>query len=175
MPLFEVPDWKAPSSVQPSVRSTKPSKKRKRTAYEEEPRLSEDAFEKLIKQLEGGSIPPKGKKKVQSEGIESEKKAERASSKADGRLEGHKEKKANQKSKEKPSNPPKDNTTVPPKKKRKGNKTEQTRVVAEDEPRPQKLLKKSTSSNKPSLTPLQNKMKATLDGARFRYVPKHGR
>ena len=167
MPLFEVPDWKVRSSVQPSVHSTKPSKKRKRTAYEAEPRLSEAAFEKLIKQLEGGSILPKGRKKVQSESIKLEKKAERASSKADERLGGPKEKKSNRNSKEKPSNLSEDNKTIPPKKKQKRNKTEQTHAIAEDEPKPQKLSK-SNPPNKFGLTPLQSKMKATLDGARFR-------
>lgn len=172
MPLFEVPDWKVPSSVQPSVHSTKPSKKRKRTAYEEEPRISEVT---LIKQLEGGSVPPKGKKKVQSESIRSKKRVESASSKANGRLGGEKEKKVNYISKEKPKNLSEDHTTIPPRKKQKGNKTEQTHAVAEAEPKPQKPAKKIQSPNQLGLTSLQGKMKATLDGARFRYVSPEAR
>jgi ribosomal RNA-processing protein 8 len=178
MPLFEVPDWNISSSIQSSVQSAKPNKKRKRSAYEEDVRLGEAAFnfEKLVKQLEeGGSASPKGKKKARSENLKSEKKTESASSKSDRRPEGKKERKEKQESKERHSKNPEDNTVVPPKKKRKKeNKSEQTPVSAEDKPKPQNLSKKSKSFKGTDLTPLQSKMKATLDGARFRYVSPQG-
>jgi len=168
MPLFNVPDWDIPSPVQPADRSTKPSKKRKWSAHEDDARVGEAAFnfEKLVKQLEeGSSTSPKEKKKAHK----SEKKAERASSKTDQRPEGKKEKKKT--SKEKPSKISEDSTTRPPKKKRKkDNKSEQTHTGAEDEPKPPKMSEKSKSSNESGLTTLQGKMKAALDGARFRYV-----
>ena len=176
MPLFEVPDWNVPSSVQSSAQSAKPSRKRKRSTHEEDTRLGKAAFnfEKLVKQLEeGGSTSPKEKKKVRSEGLKSGKKAESASSKADRRPEGKKERKQKQKPKEKPSKTLEDNTVMPPKKKRqKEYQSEQTPGVAEDKPKPQNLSKKSKPFKEPDLTPLQSKMKATLDGARFRYVPR---
>ena len=177
MPLFEVPDWNAPSSVQPSVQSAKPSRKRKRSASEEDMRLDKAAFnfEKLVKQLEGGSTSPKEKKKARNESLRSEKKAESASSKADRRPEAKKERKRKEKEKpkERPSNTPEDNTVMPLKKKRqKDNKSEQTPVVAEDKPKPQNLSKKSEPFKGHDLTPLQSKMKATLDGARFRCVSR---
>ena len=174
MPLFEVPDWNAPLS---SVQSTKPSKKRKRSAVEEDVRLGEAAFnfEKLVKQLEGGSASPKEKKKARSQVPKSEKKTESASSKSGWRLEGKKERKENRKSKEKPSKISEDNTVVPPKKKRKKeNKSEQSPVVTEDKPKPQNLSKRNKSLKETDLTPLQSKMKVTLDGARFRYVSPKG-
>lgn len=173
MPLFEVPDWNVPSSVQSSVQSGKPSKKRKRSVNEEDVRLGEVAFnfEKLVKQLEeGGSTSPKGKKKARSEGLKSEKKTENTSN-ADRRPEGKKERKTKQKLKEKPPKPTENSTVLPLKKKRKKeNKFEQTPVVTEDTPKPPKLSKKSKSSKEANLTPLQSKMKATLEGARFRCV-----
>ncbi len=178
MPLFEVPDWNAPSSVQSSVQSAKPSRKRKRPAYEEDMRLGKAAFnfEKLVKQLEeGGSTSPKEKKKARSEIRKSEKKAESASSKADRRPEGKKERKGKgkEKPKERPSSTTEDDTVMPLKKKRqKENKSEQTPVVAEDKPKPQNLSKKSKPFKEHDLTPLQSKMKATLDGARFRCVSR---
>ena len=169
MPLFEVPDWNAPSSVQ----STKPIKKRKRSAYDEEVRLGEADFnfEKLVKQLEGGSTSSKEKKKAHVESNRSEKKTERISSNADRHPESKKEKKAKKKSTKKPSKLSEDNKTTPSRKKRKKeNKSEQTQAVTEDEPKPPTLSEKSKSSKQSGLTPLQSKMKATLDGARFRYV-----
>lgn len=179
MPLFEVPDWNVPSSVQPSAQSAKPSRKRKRSTYEEDMRLGKAAFnfEKLVKQLEeGGNTSPKEKKKARSESLKSEKKAESASSRADRRPEGKKERKEKEKPKEKPSKTSEDYTVMPPKKKRqKENKSGQTPVVAKDKPKPQNLSLKSEPFKEPDLTPLQSKMKATLDGARFRYVSRRHR
>jgi hypothetical protein len=172
MPLFEVPDWNVPSSVQPSVQSAKSSKKRKRSAYEEDARLGEAAFnfEKLVKQLEKeGSASPKEKKKAQSESLKPGKKAESASSKADRRPEGKKKTKPNQKSEGKASKASEDNAVMPLKKKRKKeNKSERT--YTDEELKPPKFPKKSKISKESDLTPLQGKMKATLDGARFRYA-----
>lgn len=179
MPLFEVPDWNVPSSVQSSAQSAKPSRKRKRSTHEEDMRLGKAAFnfDKLVKQLEeGGSTSPKEKKKVRSESLKSEKKVSSASSKADRRPEGKRERKGKGKGKpkEKSLETPEDDTVMPPKKKRqKENKSEQTPVVAEDKPKPQNLSEKSKSFKEPDLTPLQSKMKATLDGARFRFVSRH--
>lgn len=170
MPLFEVLDWNVPSSVQ----STMPSKKRKRSAFDEEDvRLGEAAinFERLVKQLEErGSTSPKEKKKAQGASIKPETKVERPSSRADRRPEGKKEKKAEKYSKEKPSGISEANETTQPRKNRvKENKSEQLGVVAASKP-----SEKSKSSKRSGLTPLQSKMRANLDGARFRFVIARG-
>jgi ribosomal RNA-processing protein 8 len=177
MPLFEVPGWDVPSSVQHSVKSTKSSKKRKRYAYDEDGRLDEAAFnfEKLVKRLEGGSTPSE-KKKTYDESIKLKKMAEVALLKTGRYAEGKKETKGNQKSKEEPSKTSEDNQMAPPKKKqKKKKKSEQTRVAAPDEPKLPRLSKKTKSPEGFGLTPLQSKMKATLDGARFRYASPKAR
>lgn len=164
MSLFEVSDWNAPSQL---ASSSRPAKKRKRSAVVDEDAKIQSAsvnFEKLMKKLgdgeskrETGKANRKERSKVQVKhsnamnGISSGRE-----SKDDG--QARKAEKTVQKESQEPHEKMK--------KKRKEQQKKQKKVSETgDGPSPSK----PAASQSNGLTPLQNSMKASLEGARFRY------
>jgi ribosomal RNA-processing protein 8 len=147
--LFDVPGWSVPT--EPSLSSSKKSKKRKRPrddASSEKLESVQVNLEKLMDTLDPAKRPPKKKHKGKgSAGSSKTANKPAAAASLDASLE-----KAKLKDAEKPSNKSKGAHTTP---KEKGI------------PKPHNPPGVADSVD-PSLTTLQNRMKKKLDGARFR-------
>ena len=172
--LFDVPGWSVPSAPV----STQPqSKKRKRTVSSEEQELLRNAqanFDKLIHSLGGNDDPndglpkKKGTKKFNKPTSQPSHRDQHQRGLGEGR-EGirpqgnpHNQKKA-------PVSPAVDPSTTSNKaalSSKKGKKKNAKHVVQHtDTPKPSAVVQDS-------LTPLQQNLKKSLDGARFRFVPR---